>query len=95
MTKPATAEALIAHLHEAGQISGLTLFHTGRGWHCGVQRTRSDGWNMALGHQPLDTLRDALGAALRVAKTQPMPDDDDDLLGFGPQPEEDEEDLIG
>ena len=51
---------------------------------------------MALGHNPLDALRDALGAALRVAETSPMPtdDDDDDLLGFGPQPEE-EEDLIG
>ena len=97
MTKPVEIGALIARLNEVGRLSGLTLFHTGSGWQAGAQVHRTEGWHVGLNRDPILALREALAypsGAYTQALTEEISDDQDDLLGFGPQPEE-EEDLIG
>jgi hypothetical protein len=86
----ARVDDLIRSLNEAGNISGLTLFHTGSGWQAGVQIHRTEGWHVGLARDPLEAASKSLEAAKRVAD---IGTEDDDLLGFSPQPEE--EDLIG
>jgi hypothetical protein len=92
-----TLDETISKLHQAGRLSGLTLFHTGSGWQAGAQVHRTEGWSVGLDRDPIVALRSALAYPLGTY-TQEMTEEftdqqeDDDLLGFGPQHEED---LIG
>lgn len=79
-------EELIARLHEAGLISGFTLFDAGKGWQAGYQVHRTEGWHIGVSRNPVEAAMTALDFGKRMLARQ---DDDTDLLG----PED--RDLIG